>query len=113
MLMVEFMKKGTTITSEVCCETHKKMRNAVQNKSRGTLASGVVLLHDNVRPHTAARTPALLKHFNWELFDSSPYSPDLGPGDDHLFTCLKNWLTSQRFNNNEELVEGVKTKLSS
>jgi hypothetical protein len=33
--------------------------------------------------------------------------------DYHLFTYLKNWLWSQRFNNNEELMEGVKTWLSS
>jgi transposase len=73
------------------------------------LICGVVLLHNNARPHTAARTRALLEYFNWEFFDHSPYSPDLAPSDYHLFTCLKNWLGSQRFSNNEELTEGVKT----
>jgi hypothetical protein len=43
-----------------------------------------VLLHENPRPHTAARTPALLEHFNWELFDHPPHSPDLAPSDYHL-----------------------------
>jgi histone-lysine N-methyltransferase SETMAR len=61
-----------------------------------------VLLHDNARPHTAARTRALLGHFNWELFDHFPYSPDLALSDYHLFTYLKSWLRSKRFNNNEE-----------
>jgi hypothetical protein len=54
-----------------------------------------------------------LEHFNWELFDNPPYSPDLVPSDYHLFTCLKNWLGSQRFNNNVEMMQGVKTWLSS
>jgi histone-lysine N-methyltransferase SETMAR len=74
------------------------------------LTSGVVLLHDNARPHTAARTRALLEHFNWEFFDHPPYSSDLAPSDYNLFTrtYLKNWLRSQRFDNNE-LMEGVKT----
>jgi hypothetical protein len=45
------------------------------------LACGVVLLHDNARPHTAAGTRALLEHFNWELFDHRPCSPDLAPSD--------------------------------
>jgi histone-lysine N-methyltransferase SETMAR len=54
------------------------------------LTSGVVLLQDNARPHTAARTQALLEHFNWELFDHPPYSPDLASSDYHLFTYLKN-----------------------
>jgi hypothetical protein len=70
--------------------------------------------HDNARPHTAAaRTRALLEHFNWELFDDPPYGPNLALSDCHLFTYLKNWFRSQRFNNNEQLMEGVKTWLSS
>jgi hypothetical protein len=64
-------------------------------------------------PHRAARTGALLDHFNWALFDHPPYNPDLAPGDYHLFTYLKNWLESQRFSNNEELMEDVKTWLGS
>jgi hypothetical protein len=54
-----------------------------------------------------------MEHFNWELFDYPPYSPDLAPSDYHLFTYPKNWSLSQRFNNNEELTEDVKTWLSS
>jgi hypothetical protein len=61
--MVEFKKQGTTVTSEVHCET-LKLRRAIQNKRHGMLISGVVLLHDNERPHTAACTRALLEHFN-------------------------------------------------
>jgi hypothetical protein len=50
----------------------------------------------------------------WELYDHLPYSPDLAPRDYHLLTYLKNWLQSQRFNNNDdELMEGVKMWLSS
>jgi hypothetical protein len=47
------------------------------------------------------------------LFDHFPYSPDIAASDYHHFTYMKNWLGSQRFNNNEELMEGVKTWLSS
>jgi hypothetical protein len=65
------------------------------------------------RPHTAARTRALLEHFNLELFDHAPYSPDLASSDYNLFIYLKNWLESQRFNKNEKLMEGVKAWLSS
>jgi hypothetical protein len=55
----------------------------------------------------------MLEHFNWELFDHPLYSPDLAPSDYHLLTYLKIWLGSQRHSNNEELLEGVKTWLSS
>jgi transposase len=76
------------------------------------LASGVVLLHDNACPHTPAHTRALLENFNWELFDHPRYSPDFAPSDYHLSTYLKNWLKSQCFNSNEELMEGARIWLS-
>jgi hypothetical protein len=46
-------------------------------------------------------------------FDHPSYSPDLAPSDHHLFTYRKNWLRSQRENNNEGTMEGVETWLSS
>jgi transposase len=49
------------------------------------LTFGVVLLHDNARPHTVAHTRALLEHLNWVLFDHPPYSPHLDPS---TTTCL-------------------------
>jgi hypothetical protein len=69
--------------------------------------------HNNMCPHTAACTRLLLEHINWELFDHPPYSPAFTPSDCHLFAYMKNWLRSQHFNNNEELMEGVKMWLSS
>jgi hypothetical protein len=72
------------------------------------LTSGLEFLRDNARPHTAACTGALLGHFNWELFDHPPDSPDLAPSSYHLFTNMKNWLLSQCISSNEELMEGVK-----
>jgi hypothetical protein len=72
------------------------MHMAIQNKTHGMMTSGVLvlLLHDNACLHTASRTQALLKHFNWESFDRPPYIPDLAASNYHLFTCLKNWLQS-------------------
>jgi hypothetical protein len=98
---------------------HAKYKNAaeIQNKRRGMLTCCVVLLHDNARPHTAARTRALLEYFNWELFDHPPYGPHPTPSDNYLFTCLKNWLGSQHFNNDArcrnvaKLTGGMQTSL--
>jgi len=101
------MAPGTTITSEVYCETLNKIRSSIQNKRRGMLTKGVVLLHDNARPHTAARTNALIKLFNWEIFDHPPYIPDLAPSDYNLFTKMKVWLAIQRFHTKEQLMDGV------
>jgi hypothetical protein len=51
----------------------------------------LVLFHDSASPDITPRTRALLEHFDWELFDHLPSSPDLSPGDYRLFTYLKNW----------------------
>jgi transposase len=89
VLMVEFMQQGTTITPEVYCETLKILRRTIESKSLGILTSGVVFLLDDAPPHTAARTRALLEHFNWELFDHHPYSPDLAPSYYRLLTTSR------------------------
>jgi len=71
------------------------------------LTKGIVLLQDKARPHTAARTNAVMNLFNWEIFDHPPYSPGLPPSDYHLFTKMKVWLAPRRFHTNEELMDGV------
>jgi transposase len=71
------------------------------------LTKGVILLHDNAQPHTTACTNALIKLFNWEIFDNPPYSPDLAPSNYHLFTKMNVWLATQCFHINEELMDGV------
>ena len=66
-----------------------------------------VLLHDNAQLHTADRTNALIRLFNWEIFDHPPYSPDLVPSDYHLFTKMKVWLATQCSHTNIEFMDGV------
>jgi histone-lysine N-methyltransferase SETMAR len=105
-LTVEFMQQWSAMI-EAYCETLKKLCRAIQNKRYGMLTSSVVLLHDNALPHTAACTLALLEHFDWELFDHPPYSPNLAPSNYNQFAYLKNFLITQYFNNNE-LMGGVK-----
>ncbi|GBL90856.1 Mariner Mos1 transposase [Araneus ventricosus] len=107
ILLIEFMTRGTTINSEVYCRTLKKLKRAIQNKCRGLLSSRVVLLHDNVRSHTAVRTGEVLRKFKWDVFQHPPYSPDLAPSDFHLFTAMKKWLGREHFADDEELKNAV------
>lgn len=113
VLLVDFLEKGQTVTSERYCQTLRTLRRAIQNKRRGMLSSGIVFLHDNARPHTAHCTVELLEQFKWEIFDHPPFSPDLAPSDYHLFPSLKNWLGSQCFSDDDELEAAVKNWLSS
>ena len=46
-----------------------KLRRDIQNKRRGMLSGGVLLLHDNARPHLARQSTHILQEFSWELFN--------------------------------------------
>ncbi|KAJ4440405.1 hypothetical protein ANN_08546 [Periplaneta americana] len=94
LLFKKVCARGETVNADRYCETLRKLRRAIQNKRRGMLTAGVVLLHDNARPHTARRTAAVLTEFGWELFHHPPYSPDLAPRDFHVFLHLKKFLSS-------------------
>ncbi|GBM91291.1 Histone-lysine N-methyltransferase SETMAR [Araneus ventricosus] len=91
VLSVDFMQRRTTINAVAYGQIPRKLRRAIQNKRRGMLTEGILLLHDNARPHTAAQTRALLNSFGWEVLEP-PFSPDLASSDFHLFRHLKHHL---------------------
>jgi len=108
-LLVDFLPQGSTINAGVYCDTLKKLRRAIQNKRSGILSRGVVMIHDNARPHTAVATQNLIPTFGWEQFDHLPYNPDLAPSDFHLFLHLKSFLAGRRFHDDNEVKEAVTT----
>ncbi|GFX99361.1 mariner Mos1 transposase [Trichonephila clavipes] len=109
VLLVEFMQQGTTINEATYCATLTKLRRAIQNKRRGLLTFGVLLLHDNARLHSAINTQNLIRSFGWEQTDHPTYSPDLDPSDFHLFRYLKEFLGGKRFDTADEVKKKFKT----
>ncbi|GBM81402.1 Mariner Mos1 transposase [Araneus ventricosus] len=67
VVYTEFKRKGRTINAESNCETLRGLLKALKNKRRGKLSKGIVLLHDNARPHKARATQGLLFSFGWEV----------------------------------------------
>jgi histone-lysine N-methyltransferase SETMAR len=108
-LLVEFLFQGSTINADVYCDTLKKLRHAIRNKRRGMLSRDVVMLHDNVRPHTAASQQDLIATFGWEQFHHALYSPDFAPSDFHVFLYLKTFLGDRRFHDDNQVREAVNT----
>jgi histone-lysine N-methyltransferase SETMAR len=104
---VEFLPQGSTLNPDVYCNTLKKLRRAIQSKQRGMLSRGIMMLHDNVRPHTAAAMQDLIATFGWEQFDHPPYSPDLAPSDFHMFLHLKTFLGGRRFHSDNKVKEAI------
>ena len=82
-------------------------------KWRRALSAGVVLLHDNARPHTARRLTHLLQDFSWEVFNHPPHNLDVAPSEFHLFLHLKKFISGQRFQNNREIEMSVIQRLQS
>jgi hypothetical protein len=60
VLLVEFMKKGTTINAALYCATLERLKTAIKRKRPGLLTKGVSILHDNARSHVATATQEFL-----------------------------------------------------
>jgi histone-lysine N-methyltransferase SETMAR len=81
------------------------------NKQHGMISGGVVILHDNARPHTLLQRKISSRHLagNNSII---PYSPDLAPSDFHVFLHLKTFLGGQQLCNDEDK-EAVNTWFAS
>jgi histone-lysine N-methyltransferase SETMAR len=79
-----------------------------KKKHRGQLARGVLLQHDNARPHTARATHERIQELQWKLLEHPLYSPELAPSDFHLFSPLKNPLDGRCFADEEEVETEVR-----
>ena len=63
---------------------------------KGLLSRGVILLHDNARPHTARLTLQTVNNLGLEVLQHPPYSPDLAPSDPS-FSSHEKMLGGQKF----------------
>jgi len=74
-----------------------RLKPEIRSQRQGQLSKGIVLLHDNARPHTAAHTVETLQKLKYEVLAYPLYSPDLTPSDYHLFGPIKEGLRGRRF----------------
>jgi histone-lysine N-methyltransferase SETMAR len=69
-----------------------KLQDAIRRKRPSQVTRGVLLHHDNARPHTARATQERIQDLQCKLLEHPPYSLDLAPSDFYLFGLLKNHL---------------------
>ena len=108
VLLVEFQEHGRTVNVASYCAILQRLKQAILRKRRGLITKGVLLLHDNARPHTARLTQETTDNLGFELLPHPPYSPDLAPSDYHLFGPLKKMLGGQKFASDAEVQEAVR-----
>ena len=107
-VLEHYEERGTTINSARYSEMlTNRLKPAIRSKRRELLSTGVVLLHDIARPHTAAHTAETLRKLKFEVMTRPPYSPDLAPSDYHMFGPLKEALRGRRFTSDQEAKEAV------
>ena len=90
------------------CTVVQDLRQAIRKKRPGLLRQGVLLLHDNARPHTASATQETIRQMHWEVLPHPPYSPDLAPSDFHLFGPMKHYLGGKHFTDDEEVQHNIR-----
>ena len=110
-LRIEFLCDGGSINAERYVETLKALKTDIHNKRRDCPNKPNLLLHDNARPHTAARTKVALEKLRFDLLSQPPYSPDLAPSDFALFPRLKKLLRGRIFDNRDRLEQEVRRTL--
>ena len=84
----------------------------IKSKRPGILLDGIILLHDNARPHTANLVKDKLQRFDWEINQHPPYIPDFSPLLLlFFFRELKKDIPG-RFSSDEEVQEWVRLWVS-
>ena len=87
------------------------LRPAIRSKCHGLLTTGVILQHDNARPHTARAKVANINDLHFETLPHPSYSPDLALSDYHMFEPLKEAMGGKKFRSDEELYQAVQERL--
>lgn len=94
----ELLESQKTINSDVYSEQLDRL-DAEIKKKRPSVANrkGVLLQHDNARPHVSMKTRQKFQELGYEVLPHPAYSPDLAPSDYHLFLSLQNFLNGKTF----------------
>ena len=96
------MPRENTVNSATYADLLKNhLRPAIKSKRCGLLSTGVLLQHDNTRPHTARSTVATIQDLYFECL------PHLAPSDFHVFGPLKEAMEGKSFRSDEEVQQAV------
>ncbi|XP_014609810.1 PREDICTED: histone-lysine N-methyltransferase SETMAR-like [Polistes canadensis] len=104
----ELLKPNLTITADRYVQQLQRVQEKL-NEKRPALVNrkNIILLHDNVRSHTAKVTQEKILELGWSVLPHPPYSPDLAPTNYHLFSSLKNFLNGKTFKSEEQVNQAV------
>jgi histone-lysine N-methyltransferase SETMAR len=99
VIFEHYMPRGNIVNSETYADLLKyHLCPAIKSKRHGLLSTGVLLQHNNARPHTTCLTLATIQDLSFECL---PHQPDLAPSDFHVFGPLKEAMGGKSFSSDE------------
>ena len=106
VIMTDRVPSGTTVTVAYYRQFLQKLRRKMHANRPDLLEKGVLILHDNARPHLGKDVRELLDGYSCEVLPHPPYGPDMSPPDFDLFP-LKINMRGVRFCMLEDLSASV------
>ena len=104
--------RETTINSDYYISELEELREVIKRERCGKLSKGILLQHDNARPHVSYQTKEAIRRLGFECLPHPPYSPDLAPSANWLFGEMKRPLRGKRFSDfNEKKIALERTKI--
>ncbi|GFT43863.1 histone-lysine N-methyltransferase SETMAR [Trichonephila clavipes] len=85
-----------TMNATRFCANLSKLKDVIRKKLLRLLKSGVLLLDDNARPHSAKAMQKHIATLIREPLHHPPYSHDLSPSDFHLFSDFGSNVTAKQ-----------------
>ncbi len=107
-ILVEWMPKGTTINAAPYSDTLMKFHININICWKRRLSTGIVLFHDDTRPHIAGVAQSMLMILKSEILVHPVYILDLSLFDYEIFHLLKTFLEGKHFSTDEEVNKAVK-----
>ena len=104
----ELLDPKVRINSEIYCQQLTRLNETlVNNRPALVNRKGVILQHDNAKPHVSIETQQKIRELGWEVLPHPPYSPDIAPSDYHLFGSLSHHLSGKEFENEEAVKQDI------
>lgn len=110
VIYFDVLPSGVTMTANLYSQQLDQVKEFLKTKQPGLVnRKGVILQHDNARPHVAKAVHEKLQELEWEVLQHPPYSPDLAPSDYHLFRSLEVFLRGKKYSNENEVKNDIRS----
>lgn len=106
----EILPRGVMVNATIYSQQLHQVNESLKVKLPALVnRKGVILQHDNARPHVAKAVHNTIQELGWEVLQHPPYSPDIAPSDFHLFRSLQHHVLDKTYSNEEEVESDVKS----